>query len=165
MRELGARFRTGYGANLWHLVLLVGAFAVTAWIVLRLAGEPTAGRMLLWFVGAAIAHDFVLFPVYALADRALRRAACGHRAGPRSRPSGLNHVRFPALASGLLVLVYLPGILRQGRDTYLAATGQDQQPYLTRWLLVSAALFLLSGACYVLRRVRPRQGSRQDSSG
>lgn len=165
MRELGARFRTGYGANLWHLVLLVGAFAVTAWIVLRLAGEPTAGRMLLWFVGAAIAHDFVLFPVYALADRALRRAVDARRAGPRSRPSALNHVRFPALASGLLFLVYLPGILRQGRDTYLAATGQDQQPYLTRWLLVSAALFLLSGAWYVLRRARPRQGSRQDSSG
>ena len=156
MRELAARFRAGYGANPWHLVLVVGGFAVTAWIVLRLAGEPTTGRMLLWFVGAAIAHDFVLFPVYALADRALRRAVYARRAGRRSRPSGLNHVRFPVLASGLLFLVYLPGILRQGRDTYLAATGQDQRPYLTRWLLVSAAVFLLSGAWYALRRSRHR---------
>ncbi|MGC1212769.1 MAG: hypothetical protein WA890_16045 [Micromonospora sp.] len=161
MRDLGDRFRTGYGAKLRHLVLLVGAFAVTTWIVLRLAGEPTAGRMLLWFVGAAIAHDFVLFPVYALADRALRRAVDAHRAGRRTRPSLLHHVRFPALASGLLFLVYLPGILRQGRDTYLAATGQDQQPYLTRWLLISAALFLLSATWYALRR--PRHRSRQDS--
>ena len=165
MRELAARFRAGYGANPWHLVLVVGGFAVTAWIVLRLAGEPTTGRMLLWFVGAAIAHDFVLFPVYALADRALRRAVDARRAGPRSQPSVLNHVRFPALASGLIFLVYLPGILQQGRNTYLAATGQDQRPYLTRWLLVSATLFLLSGAWYVLRRARPRQGSRQESSG
>ncbi|RQX07075.1 hypothetical protein [Micromonospora globispora] len=165
MRELSARFRTGYGSSPRHLLLVVGAFAVTAWIVLRLAGEPTAGRMLLWFVGAAVAHDFVLFPVYALADRTLRRTVDARRAAPRSRPSVLNHVRFPALASGLLFLVYLPGILRQGRDTYLAATGLHRQSYLTRWLLVSAALFLLSGAWYVLRRARPRQGSRQDSSG
>ncbi|PWU54004.1 hypothetical protein DLE60_15695 [Micromonospora globispora] len=165
MRELDARFRSVYGSNLWHLLLLIGAFAVTAWIVLRLSGEATAGRMLLWFVGAAITHDFVLFPLYALADQALRRAVGTRRDAPRSRASVLNHVRFPALASGLLFLVYLPGILRQGRDTYLAATGLHRQSYLTRWLLVSAALFLLSGAWYVLRRARPRQGSRQDSSG
>lgn len=158
MREVGARFRAVYGANLRQLLLLVGAFTVTGWIVLRLAGEPTAGRMLLWFVGAAIAHDFVLFPVYALADRALRRAVDA----PLSRPSLLNCLRFPALASGLLFLVYLPGILGQGRETHLAATGLDRQPYLTRWLLVSATLFLLSGAWYALCR---RRRSRPDSSG
>lgn len=161
MRDLGARLRAGYGSSIRHLVLVVGAFTVTGWIVLRLAHEPTAGRMLLWFVGAAVAHDFVLFPIYASADEALRRVV---NAVPWSRPSLLNHVRFPALASGLLFLVYLPGILRQGQETYLAATGQHRQPYLIRWLLVSAALFLLSGAWYALRRARPRQQSDQDSS-
>jgi hypothetical protein len=60
----------------------------------------------------------------------------------------------PALAAGLLFLVYLPGILRQGRETYAAATGQDQQPFLARWLLLSAALFLASGALFAIRRWR-----------
>jgi hypothetical protein len=157
MRDVTARFRAAYGAPGRHLMLLVGCFAVAGWVALRLAGEATAGRMLLWFVGAAIAHDFVLFPVYASADRALRAAVGERRARPAAGPSLLNHLRVPALAAALLFLVYLPGILRQGRATYLAATGQDQQPFLARWLLVSAALFLASGVLYGLRRWRARR--------
>ncbi|MFJ8579847.1 hypothetical protein [Micromonospora sp. NPDC093277] len=151
MGDLGARFRAAYGAPLGQLLLLAGSFAVTGWVVLRLAGEPAAGRMLIWFVGAAIAHDLVLFPIYGLTDRAARRVL-GSRAVPASGPAPLNHVRVPALASGLLFLVYLPGILRLGRPAYLAASGQDQRPFLTRWLLATAVLFLISGAGYALRR-------------
>ncbi|WP_319459605.1 hypothetical protein [Micromonospora sp. RTP1Z1] len=156
MRDVAVRFRAAYGAPGRHLLLLVGCFAVAGWVALRLAGEATAGRMLLWFVGAAIAHDFVLFPIYGSADRALRAAVGERRARPASGPSLLNHLRVPALAAALLFLVYLPGILRQGRETYLAATGQDQQPFLARWLLVSAALFLASGVLYAYRRWRAR---------
>ncbi|MFE9657592.1 hypothetical protein [Micromonospora sp. NPDC006431] len=151
MGDLAARFRAAYGAPAGHLLLLVGAFAVAGWVALRLAAEPTAGRMLVWFVGAAIAHDFVLFPIYGLADRVLQRALGTHGV-PAAGPALLNHVRVPALASGLLFLVYLPGILRLGRPTYLAASGQDQRPFLARWLLVTAALFLASAVGYVLRR-------------
>jgi hypothetical protein len=158
--DLRTRFRAAYGAAGWHLLILLASFTLIAWVVLRLAAEPTRGRMLLWFLGAVIAHDLVLFPIYALADRALRRVV---RAGPRSIPpaSALNHLRVPALAAGLLFLVFLPGILRQGRDTYLAATGQDQQPYLGRWLVISAALFLLSGLWYAVTLLRrQRTGAR-----
>ncbi|SBT45765.1 hypothetical protein [Micromonospora narathiwatensis] len=151
MGDLAARFRSAYGAPLGHLPLLAGAFAVTGWVALRLTAEPTAGRMLVWFVGAAIAHDLVLFPVYGLADAVLRRAP-GLRAVPASGPAPLNHVRVPALASGLLFLVHLPGILRLGRPTYLAASGQDQRPFVIRWLLATAALFLASAVVYALRR-------------
>ncbi|WP_200212981.1 hypothetical protein [Micromonospora coerulea] len=158
MRDLRARFRAAYGASGWHLLLLVGCFAVAAWVALRLAGEATAGRMLLWFVGAVVAHDLVLFPMYAAADWALRTAVRERRARPASGPSLLNHLRVPALAAALLFLVYLPGILRQGRETYLAATGQDQQPFLARWLLASGALFLASGIRYAFRRWRARRG-------
>ncbi|SCF09864.1 hypothetical protein GA0074695_3460 [Micromonospora viridifaciens] len=150
MGDLATRFRSTYGASAGHLLLLAGSFAVVGWVVLRLAGEPSAGRMLLWFVGAAIAHDFVLFPVYGLADRVLRGAP-GTRAAPPSGPAPLNHLRAPALASGLLFLVYLPGIVRLGRPTYLAASGQDQRPFLGRWLLATAALFLASGVGYAVR--------------
>jgi hypothetical protein len=69
-----------------------------------------------------------------------------------SGPAPLNHVRVPALASGLLFLVYLPGMLRLGRPTCLAASGQDQRPFLTRWLPATAVVFLASGAGYALRR-------------
>ena len=63
----------------------------------------------------------------------------------------------PGLATGLLFLVYLPGILRQGRETYLAATGQNQHPYLARWLAISATLFLVGGVWYLVRRIRWRR--------
>ncbi|MEU5941094.1 hypothetical protein ABZ807_18285 [Micromonospora sp. NPDC047548] len=141
-----AEFRRGYGAAPWHLLLLIGCFAVTGWIVLRLAGEPMAGRMLIWFLGAVIAHDLVLFPVYALADRALRAGL-----GRRDTPSALNHVRVPALAAGLLLLVYLPGILGLGDGVYRAATGLEPRPLLARWLAVSGGLFAVSVVVYALR--------------
>ncbi|MEE3921115.1 hypothetical protein V2I01_31740 [Micromonospora sp. BRA006-A] len=140
-------FRRGYGAAPWHLLLLLGCFAVTGWIALRLAGEPAAGRMLLWFVGAVIAHDLLLFPFYALVDRALRAAV-----GGPGRRSALNHVRVPALASGLLLLVYLPGILGLGGDTYTAATG------LTRslcWPLAAGQRSDLRGQRGALRAAAP----------
>ncbi|MEV0808389.1 hypothetical protein [Micromonospora sp. NPDC050200] len=146
-----ADFRRGYGAAPWHLLLLLGCFAVTGWIVLRLSGEPAAVRMLLWFLGAVIAHDLVLFPVYALADRTLRAGA-----GRRGTPSALNHVRLPALAAGLLLLVYLPSILGLGDGTYTAATGLTPRPLLARWLAVSGGLFAVSAALYALRRWRHR---------
>ncbi|MCL7458304.1 hypothetical protein M8I35_14065 [Micromonospora sp. MSM11] len=153
-------FRRTYGAALWHLLLLLGCFAVTGWIALRLAGEPTAGRMLLWFIGAVIAHDLFLFPLYALVDRALRAAV-----GSPERRSALNHVRVPALASGLLLLVYLPSILGLGGNTYTAATGLPPQPLLARWLVASAAIFAVSAVLYALRRrpTRKVEGSSPDT--
>ncbi|MEU9825368.1 hypothetical protein [Micromonospora chersina] len=147
-----AEFRRAYGAATWHLLLLAGCFAVTGWIALRLAGEASAGRMLLWFLGAVIAHDLVLFPVYASLDRVLRRAL---RRGGVASP--LNHVRVPALGAGLLFLVYLPGILGLGDGTYLAATGLAPRTMLGRWLAVSAALFAGSALLYVVRRLSGRQ--------
>ncbi|MEU8112292.1 hypothetical protein [Micromonospora sp. NPDC048947] len=176
MAEPLPRFRAAYGSSPQHLVAMIACFTLTGWVALRIAEEATAGRMLLWFVGAAVAHDLILFPIYASADRVLRGALrrSGHAATdgqspaahhplPRraghtpSRPSPLNHIRVPALATGLLFLVYLPGILRQGRETYLAATGQDQHPYLARWLAITATLFLVSGVWYLVWRIRWRR--------
>ncbi|MGC4864841.1 hypothetical protein ACLQ3B_05335 [Micromonospora sp. DT53] len=172
MAEPLPRFRAAYGSSLQHLVLLIVCFTLTGWVALRIAEEATAGRMLLWFVGAAVAHDLVLFPIYASADRVLRgvlgrsgpagpdgRSPAAHHSVPgrAGQPSPLNHIRVPVLASGLLFLVYLPGILRQGQETYLAATGQNQHPYLARWLVVTAALFLVSGVWYLVRQIRWRR--------
>ncbi len=57
----------------------------------------------------------------------------------------------PTLAAGLLLLMFLPGIIEQGAPTYQAATGQTQAPYLSRWLLLTAAFYLASALCYAVR--------------
>ncbi|WP_433281890.1 hypothetical protein [Micromonospora sp. CA-244673] len=147
-----ADLRRAYGAAPWHPLLLAGCFAVTGWIALRLAGEASAGRMLLWFLGAVIAHDLVLFPVYASLDRVARRALA--RGGI---PSPLNHVRVPALGAGLLFLVYLPGILGLGDGTYASATGLAPRVMLGRWLVVSGVLFAVSALIYAARRLGRRR--------
>jgi hypothetical protein len=51
----------------------------------------------------------------------------------------------------------LPGIIEQGGATYQAATGQTQQPFLGRWLLLTAAMFALSALVYVARLVAARR--------
>ncbi|PYC63860.1 hypothetical protein C7C45_31035 [Micromonospora arborensis] len=154
---MAERLHARYGAAPWHLVVVTAAIVLAGWVALRLADEATFGRMLLWFVGAAIAHDLVLFPVYASTDRVLRALV-------RGRVTLLNHLRFPALGTALLFVVYSPGILRLGETTHEAATGQDQRPYLPRWLLLSATLFLLSGVTYLLRRRRQVSAQRSDSA-
>ncbi|MFF0317951.1 hypothetical protein ACFYPH_25375 [Micromonospora sp. NPDC005252] len=146
------RWRAAYGAAPWHFVLVTAAIVLAGWVALRLAQEATFSRMLLWFVGAVIAHDLVLFPVYASADRVLRAVV-------RDRVTLLNHLRMPALGTALLFVVFSPGILRWGETTHEAASGLTQRPYLVRWLVLSAALFLLSGATYGLRAALGRRGS------
>jgi hypothetical protein len=95
-----------------------------------------------------IAHDLLLFPLYALADRALFA-----RTGSARHPnvSARNHIRVPALGAALTLLIFLPGIIQQGAPTYQAATGQTQQPFLGRWLLLAAAMFAVSAICYATR--------------
>ena len=108
-----------------------------------------------WLVATVIFHDFALFPLYALADRLLGIAARRQRRRRRGqlRVPGRNHVRIPTLASGLTLLMFWPGIVKQGSATYSAATGQTQQPFLGRWLLLTAVLFSASAFGYAVRLV------------
>lgn len=96
-----------------------------------------------------------MYPLYALADRILARLV-GRRdvSAPRRRPElpVRNYIRIPALAAGLTLLVFLPGIIRQGAP-YLDATGQTQEPFLGRWLLLTAVAFGISAAAYAIRLV------------
>jgi len=139
------------GASPAQLAVLVVAVALAAYAAFFLLGDPALLRMLIWFAGAAVVHDLVIFPLYAAADRALVGAA-------RGRVPLINHIRVPALGAGLMLLMFWPGIVRQGEATHLAATGLDQAPYLGRWLALSAGLFGVSAVVYgarvVLRRFR-----------
>jgi hypothetical protein len=154
----GTRWSRAYGASGWHLALMLASLAVVAYVVATLGltalWDPDVWwqSIVVWFVGAVVLHDLVLFPAYALADRLLTRG--------RSRSSAavplVNYVRVPTLAAGLTLLLFFPGILRRGGSTYANATGLDQDPFLLRWLLLAGAGYLLSALLYAVARVRHR---------
>ncbi|KUI44235.1 hypothetical protein AU197_03075 [Mycobacterium sp. IS-1590] len=149
------RFRAVYGSHPLHLLTLVAGFALFGYVLATLT--PAAlwntrtwwQSIAVWFAAAIVVHDLVLFPIYTLADRVLVR---GTRI-PRLRVPLLNYVRVPALGSALTLLLFLPGIIKQGGPVALAATGQTQDPYLGRWLLLTAALFGISAVLYAARLV------------
>lgn len=145
-----ARFRRAYGGSPLELLALLGCFALAGYAALQVSRGPLPVRTAVWFVGAVLLHDLVLFPLYALADRSLLALfQRGDRSGPAS--NAVNYVRLPALLSGLLLLVFAPVILRHSEGAYRAASGLDQSPYLGRWLALSAALFLGSAVLYAVR--------------
>jgi len=155
------RWRKFYGANPLHLLALLASLAIAGYAAYRASLGPLPVRMAVWFLAAVVAHDLVLFPLYALADRTLV-GAVRHRATRRTTPPVpvLNYVRVPALLSGLLFVVFSPVILRLSVPSYRAASGLDQDPYLSRWLLLTAALFLASALAYAARLGRARARSR-----
>ena len=134
-------------AQVVRLLVLVGCLAFAGYVADRVIRVPFAWMIGVFFVGAIVAHDFVLYPVYALTDRVIRRLGVGHR----PQVSWINHVRIPALLSGLLLVLFFPLVFGLGARTYRSATGLDTGPFLSRWLLVTAALFALSGVLYVGR--------------
>lgn len=145
-----SRFRRAYGAHPLHLLSLLTCFALAGYAALGAAGGPLPLRMAAWFLGALVAHDLVLFPLYALADRSLSAALPNRRRTPRT-PGVVNYVRVPALLSGLLLLLFFPLILRRSEGPYGAASGLNQSPYLGRWLLLTGVAFGLSALLFALR--------------
>lgn len=148
-------FRQIYGSHPLHLLTVTAGFALFAYAVV--AVKPASlwntnvwwQSIAVWFAAAIIAHDLVLFPIYALADRLLVGAKADRL--PTLRVPVLNYIRVPALGAGLTLLVFLPGIIEQGGPTYLAATGQTQDGFLGRWLLLTAVIFGVSAVVYAIR--------------
>ncbi len=77
------RRRHWYGEGPLHLVLMLGSFALTGYAGVRLLAGAQWPMVVVWFVGAALLHDLVLLPLYALADRAVCRRHGGEGAAPR----------------------------------------------------------------------------------
>ncbi|BBY26877.1 hypothetical protein [Mycolicibacterium sediminis] len=164
MSTAAARFRTIYGSHPLHLLVLIAGIAlfcsVIATIGVTALWNPKVWwqSIAVWFAAAIILHDLVLFPVYAVVDRLLVGVTRSRRetgAGPRVPL--LNYVRAPALGAGLTLLVFLPGIIEQGAPAYVTATGQTQEPFLGRWLWLTAAMFLASAVVYAVRLLRARR--------
>ncbi|MEU6863346.1 hypothetical protein ABZ924_08750 [Streptomyces sp. NPDC046876] len=151
-------FRRRYGASPLHLLLVLASFALACYAGVRLLKGDALG-VAVWFVGAALLHDLVLLPLYAVTDLAVQRVL-GHRSGegegevkvkgkvgPRA---AVNHVRVPAFVSGVLLLVYWPLVLRQVGH-YTVTTGLPADVFPGRWLLITACLFAASATVLAVR--------------
>lgn len=140
-----------YGASPLHLVALLGGAAISAYAVTRVPSLNDLVAIGVWFVGTLLVHDLVLFPVYAAADNL---GAWVRRRGPGAATvPWVNHVRVPAVWSGLLLLAWFPLVLRLS-SKYEPAAGRSDDIFLSRWLLVTAVLFIGSAVIYALRVAR-----------
>ena len=144
--------RRHYGAGPGQLVALLLSFVLAGYAVSRLLDDlPVLLRIGVWFVGAALVWDLLLGPALAAVDRALRPLS---RLGP---VPVLNYVRVPLLVSGLLLLVWAPLVLQRSAPTFMRKSGLSADPYLERWLAVSAVLILGSALAYGVAVLRARR--------
>lgn len=155
-----------YGSHPLHLLTMIAGFALLGYVVATVRPATLWNpdvwwqSIIVWFAAAIVAHDLVLFPLYACLDRLLDRLPARRPQRPGQRVPVLNYLRVPALGAGLTLLVFLPGIIEQGAATYRAATGQTQDPFLGRWLLLTAAMFAVSAAIYATRTATARRRTR-----
>ena len=139
--------RERYGSSPLHLLAHLAALALAAWALMQALQLGGWERIALWLIGAIVLHDLLLWPAYTTLDRLARRG----------RPAGwANYVRVPVGLSALLLLAFFPVICGKGEGTYERVSGESWDGYAARWLLVSAALFLIAGALYL---ARSRSGS------
>ena len=152
--------RRHYGAGPLHLMSLLACWALAGYVITRIHAEGGWVRILLWFVLALVVHDLVIWPLYALADRSAVALARRH---PQRLPRvpWINHVRVPAIISGILLGISFPLVFRLSARYYTATTGLSEAPYLGRWLLVTGILFGGSAVLYAIRlgRALRRGGS------
>lgn len=145
-----------YGNSPLHLLAQLIAIAVAGYAASRvLFAEPGAAwlAILVWFVGAALGHDLILYPLYAIAD-----GAAQFRPFRRTRPlpavagvPWINHVRVPIAFSLMILLVWWPLILSDAPGTFFAATGLTTGVYLGRWWGITGVFLLISGLIYAVR--------------
>lgn len=170
MSGLPTRFAEIYGSRPLHLLTMLCGFALLGYLLATFKPATLWNfgtwwqSIAVWLAAAVIAHDLLLFPLYALADRALF-ARIGRAPAGLPNISARNHIRVPALGAGLTLLIFLPGIIQQGAPTYHAATGQTQQPFLGRWLLLTAAMFAVSAICYTTRLAVARNRAADHRQG
>ncbi len=96
-------------------------------------------------------HDLVLFPFYALLGAVAAGLLLRRGTGSRLRIAVLNHLRFPVLMSGLLLLVWYPLVAGPAERGFMRTTGLSKEVYLGRWLWLTAALFVGSALILALR--------------
>jgi hypothetical protein len=142
------RIARWYGANPLHLLALLACFALAGYAAFQLVPSRPVG-VAVWFIGAVIGHDILLFPLYSIADRSVL-TVFRHRAPRPPAVPWINYLRVPVGLSALLLLVWFPLILRL-HTHYQESTNLSPDPFLWHWLAVTGALFLISAVAYAVR--------------
>lgn len=168
--------RRHYGAGPFHLAGVVCCLAVAGYAVTRVLGQSGWLAIFLWFGACIVLHDLIGWPIYTAADRFLtryqrRRASTMATALTGATCSGpgcrivpwVNHVRFPVVISGLLLVMFFPLVLRASNNTYESLVGYNEDAYLTNWLVVTALLCVVSAALYAARLVLARHRAHDQS--
>lgn len=139
-----------YGRGPLHLLGVIFCYSLVTY-----AGVILFSNVSLWialaFPGGIFLHDFVLFPIYRKANHLLTDYQLKREQQGKTSYRWINHIRVPVVISFLLLLCYFPIILQLGDDRQLY-TSLDQDFYLYRWLLVTAALAAGSALAYFIRR-------------
>lgn len=158
-----SRFRDLYGASPLHLLAAIASFAIAGYAIFRVFQTPTALGFLVWFGAAIVAHDLVAFPLYSLLNL-VATSSLGGTGGSDSelRVPALNHLRVPALLSGLALLLFFPLVLGLSADNYVEDTGVEIGVFLSRWLALVAVLFAGSGLIYAVRLGRAERLAAKD---
>jgi hypothetical protein len=156
-----ARWRRRYGADPLHLLGHLAVLALAAFALDQIFSGGGVKHLLAWYVGFAIAHDLVFVPMYTELDRLVRRLLERLPSHPFGDIRLINHLRAPALISGVLLLVYAPLITGHSDAELIAVTGHAFHGYLLNWLLVTAVLFIGSGVVYTVRVARARASQRR----
>jgi len=144
-------FRRYYGAGPLHLLALIACFGLSGYIVDDMYRAAHGQRILVWFIGAVVGHDLVLFPLYALADRSAGWVGARTRATHLPPVPWINYVRVPVVISVLLLAISFPLVLDLSNRTYKGATGLTVAPFQGRYLLIVGVLFATSAVLYALR--------------
>jgi len=162
-----SRFRNLYGANPRHALGMLALFVFAGYVVSRVLEVSYRGWIAVWLLGAVVAHDLVLFPLYAALDNLVSRSMIPkwtsrvRRRAPNSASvPWINHVRVPAVVSGILLLISFPLVFRLSDSTYFDATGLQTSVYLGRWLAITAGVFGASALLFVLRVTVSRRKRR-----
>lgn len=155
-------FRRLYGAGPQHLVGHLVAFAVVAFAFAQIFSGGGASELLIWLLAFVVSHDLIFVPAYTGLDRLFRRAIATVSLSHATDVPVINHVRAPAMISGLLLIIYFPLISGRADRWYFTLSGHHLSDYLRNWLLITVALFLGSGLIYALRVVRTRAGPSPD---
>jgi hypothetical protein len=147
------RLRTAYGASPLHALAVVASFAVAGYGFLRIAQSPSALGTFVWFAAAIFAHDLLAFPLYSTLNLIAHRSLVepSDEWLESRRVPAINHLRVPAILSGVAFLMFFPLILGLDSARYAADTGLDVDVFLGRWLGICAALFLGSALIYAIR--------------
>jgi hypothetical protein len=160
-----ARLRSAYGDSALHLLAVLASFAIAGYAFLRIVESPSALGTVIWFAGAAVAHDLIAFPLYSALNLIAHRSIEGPEDAreERRRVPLINHVRIPAFLGALALLMFFPLILGLDSTNYEKDAGLSGDVFLTRWLGLCAALFLGSALIYAVRLRRATRPTAEEA--